>query len=152
MAALLVFGFIDLHSSLPANVLTIPFEGRLRLSQVLPQQWQFFTRDPSAERFGIDVLAPQKSPSAWPFQRARRALGLELAFIMAEVPPSAWHSCQPACEPYAHPIHVANRSGARFYCGDAMGWREVPEPWTFIHAGIHPSMAARQTANLIIQC
>lgn len=110
-ALILVFawslvGLYSLHASLPPNALTLPLEDAVRVGEVLPQGWGFFTRNPREEdvlpylRGADGAWEPQHTaPLAslatwWGISRTGRGSGIELGMIMNVPAESSWIRCR----------------------------------------------------------
>lgn len=155
------------HSSLPPNAMALPLEDKLRVNELLPQGWAFFTRDPEEE----DVVAyvrdergrwqsARTSPIAslatlWGISRSGRGLGIELGMLVSAPSRSAWIRCKigepsQACLDRASPaLHIRSEYPRPRLCGDVGLVANRPVPWAWSVEGVPevPRRAARVTVR-----
>jgi antimicrobial peptide system SdpA family protein len=152
-------GFVLLAS--PADSpLRAGYATRRGMIALFPQGWAFFTRDP---REAVDwayrpgpPLAPLLYPNASPrnlfgLSRGARALNVELAALLVDLPKSAWRPCDDRLErclaqDAGETVAVLNRFAGRRICGALVVERQPPVPWAWGrgHDTVHmPSSVAR---------
>ena len=96
--------FFVSSASLPPNPLSPSKRTALRISQLMPEGWNFFTRDPREERVYIYEVCesaivplrtwPNKAVRNWfGIKRTARAVGTDYGMVLSNVPDSLWHSC-----------------------------------------------------------
>jgi antimicrobial peptide system SdpA family protein len=147
-----VFVVYVVHAALPVAPFSLPLTGEKHYARAFaPQSWAFFTRSPRTPRLtavgrATDGSWHRLSPGrlAAPdglmgLDRAGQAEETQIRELQAQVPDSAWSSCDrsPAdclTRLPAGPT-VVNRSGRRELCGDAglilqevlpWAWRDLP--------------------------
>lgn len=108
-------------ASMGPNAFSLPFQSDL-VRQVLPQKWEFFTRDPREPnpRVYEDGFYRQNRL----FDRSDRAYSLELGLVLNEVPGRAWQSCDdviPRCAARMQRVAVRNPARRR-RCAVATSW------------------------------
>lgn len=141
------------HAAIPESPLTLPLESKGGISQVLPEGWAFFTRDPREP--DVDVYAPLGD--SWTevdqsyhgaglgFDRSSRHRSRELGYLLTELPASEdWQVCSRAleeCLAESRPDEVANLfPGVRALCGQLAILVAEPIPWAW--AGLNASRTA----------
>jgi antimicrobial peptide system SdpA family protein len=136
LASYVAIAIYAIHVELPPDPLSLPLEPQVRdiVQSVLPEGWNFFTRNPRESR--LYALAPDrngqwssamKGPNAEPANmfggnRMARAQGVELGLLVRQVPASGWAACsqEPSlCIAASRAVGPAqNRVPGPTLCGD----------------------------------
>ena len=158
-AAGMTLAGLAVYASLPANAIQAP-SGLTRTTQMLlPQGWAFFTASPltvypqAFERSAAGGWALQGGPLAVPsdlfgLDRARRALGSEIALLTQYLPARDWRACAgvpTGCLDRA-PVaaHLVNTSTLDNLCGDVGFVRQQVLPWAWRGTGtVMPSLVLK---------
>jgi len=113
---------------------------------ISPQGWAFFTRDPrepvdrlyrgTASGWAQATFTNSSARNLFGLSRAARALNVEMAALLAELPPDRWLECRStleAClrEADSHGVTLHNRSLTRLACGALTVQRQPPVPWAW---------------------
>jgi antimicrobial peptide system SdpA family protein len=146
LAVWATLGAYGVHASLRFNPITLPYEHKATLMELLPEGWRFFTRNPQEEQVQPFVRRDGAwiSASTQPNSRARNLFGLdrsgraqsvELALILEALPREAWVDCTGAPSECLGPVPVAlvfaNPVAERSICGDVALIAQRPVPWAW---------------------
>jgi antimicrobial peptide system SdpA family protein len=139
---------------------------RTNLIVVSPQGWAFFTRSP---REPVDRIFQQRGPQLSPvtyanssmrnrfgISRAARALNVELASLLAQLPRGSWVECEEALEDCVARMEsnapvVANASVMQKLCGDLVVERRPPVPWAW-SSSARPIHMSGQVTRFKVRC
>ena len=151
-----------------------PVDSPLRSSRALrrnmiaisPQGWAFFTRDPrepvarlyraAGPEWSLASYTNSSARSLFGLSRRARALNVELAALLAEVPRDRWMACRSTletCLREAAPSGVAlsNRSTTRQVCGGFAVERQPPVPWAWSRSAERIHMPS-EVVRLDVRC
>jgi len=136
-----------LHAAMPFNAIRLPFEPHLYLIRWAPEGWAFFTRSPreedlySVRRTAAGSWLPAAdNPYSRPknffgLNRAPKAQGIELGFLLHQVDKKAWDQCEttPAqcLEDAPTAKIIRNASPDPTYCGTIGVIKQAPVPWAW---------------------
>lgn len=135
------------HASMPFNPVRLPYAHALDIRAVLPQGWNFFTRDarepdllffgrtPAGEWRSLSI-GPNSNAATWfGARRTARAQGIESGLLVSHLSGAPWSGC--ATEPTAClertklAAEVTNISPDPTLCGDVGFARQEPLPWAW---------------------
>jgi antimicrobial peptide system SdpA family protein len=100
---LVILYFVTI-AAVPNNPLSPSKLFTLRAKMLLPEAWNFFTRDPREEKvfiYSIDSLGRSNPIESWPnnslnnllgIRRTARAVGTDYGMILSKVPDSMWET------------------------------------------------------------
>ena len=166
--ALAAIGAVSYLSVGPLNPLSLAQTTARSSSALLPEGWEFFTRDPHEEHIFVYRIeqgtvrnangAELRGPGlfAGP-SRAFRIRGRESAMLRREVPDAAWGQCRGSAQQCASmlegsaPFHIQNRPAWRTLCGRVMLQITRIAPWAWSRNGRSPAMPSR-AALVDVQC
>lgn len=135
-----------LKSSVPEHPLRSSRAVQRNLIAITPQGWSFFTRDP---REAVDrvyrridgdwihaTVANSSARNFFGLKRDARALNVELASLLTEIPRKKWRGCRSSLTNCleAKPVEavsVENESLMQSLCGDILVERRPPVPWAW---------------------
>lgn len=152
--------------SIPDSPLRLPTASRYTLSALVPQGWNFFTRDPREpaiqvyERRGtqwIETLRQRSLPKHWfGLRRTPAAKEIEIIRLLTGIPEARW---TPTSEGFSGhpepgelaPVLVANTMLVKSYCGDLTIRLVERVPWAWAHAQSETMMPSR-VIRLEVRC
>jgi antimicrobial peptide system SdpA family protein len=144
-AALVLAGF-TVFSFMPYNTIKIPEPIQIKIWQLAPEGWGFFTkspRDPEMLVYHIQKTQPQLINIASTFSleyafglnRDGRSQGIEIDQIISELQiPKLWLPCKhdlKNCVQKAPSHRVSNTSHIKTICGDIAFVEQKPVPWAW---------------------
>ncbi|HLU46334.1 MAG TPA: SdpA family antimicrobial peptide system protein [Natronosporangium sp.] len=147
-----LLGFYIVHAQLPSNTMELPGQEalRLRIQQVLPQGWAFFTRSPREGQLVTwaptddgsweqSLYGPHSEPrNVFGLNRRSRAQAVEVGLFSTMIPDDAWQDCEhgdiPRCLPDAKVVPVVNPSPQPLLCGPVGLSAQPPVPWAWAHS------------------
>ena len=142
------------------------FSPSYMLSTLIPQGWNFFTRDPQEARYWIfrndDSLTPVDPVDArgnglFSFtSRAWRVRGMELARLTSGVPATKWSECNDTivgCARSAHatPVRLVNSMAVKSLCGTFTIVHHTLTPWAW-YARSAEQRARGSVARIEVSC
>lgn len=149
-------GSLVLVNSVADSPLAPSARTRANVTTVLPEGWAFFTRNPREPqtvlyRRGADTwerVSQRHADRANYFGLARfaRAKMIELASLLDQIPPIAWHALAAGRDPLSvavTPVRVRNPALRPLLCGDLLIVEREPIPWAWSTARQPVRMAGR---------
>lgn len=145
-----IFGAYVLNASLPYNAIHLPMEEDLDLQVLLPQGWNFFTKDARSPRMqyyrtnggswtSINLGPNSRPTNAFGLNRQARGQGVEAGLLLQSIPDSSWMDCAapaPEClSEAALADTVRNPSPSPSLCGTVGVVRRPPVPWAWSRSG-----------------
>ncbi len=147
-----VFGIIvfsySIHSAMPFNAISLPFENKMYINFFLPQGWKFFTRNPREEDVGVyaknssgqwlPMILPHSSPSNFfGIKKTSRAKSVELGVLLSLLGDSnpSWETCNSSlqnCSEHVSTVGTTNNPSPNpRICGEILLQRKPPVPWAW---------------------
>ncbi|WP_338473376.1 SdpA family antimicrobial peptide system protein (plasmid) [Niallia sp. XMNu-256] len=144
-AILLLVVMLSIISALPQNPLTLNKTNDTLFSQLLPQGWGFFSKNPREEF--LNVYSTNSEISAqWPnmkltnlfgVDRTGRAQGTELGLIIPELQETDFKECNKDIDDCiadmkdVQPIEIYNSTPKKTLCGEQYITLQEPMPWAW---------------------
>lgn len=154
------------HAAMPPNAVRLPLEDKLRMRDVLPQGWAFFTRDPqepaiiphvrSKGRFVAVDKGPNANKHNWfGIRRLARAQNVEVGILMSKVPMAFWDRCRSAPVVCLEKAGLARTLSNPFprptVCGEVGLVRQESIPWAWTRDDTVPMMPSK-IVRLEVRC
>jgi len=137
--------FLSILSALPTTPFTPSQEKKIYFSQILPQGWGFFSKNPRDEY--IKVFDKNEEPTvSWPnmrvsnlfgIDRKGRGQGTELALILNDIPQKNFKACDTTVKLCIEDIkmqkseRIMNRTPEPTLCGEQFISINTPIPWAW---------------------
>lgn len=140
----LIFAIYVAFGSLPSNPISLPYARTLRIEQLAPQGWSFFTKSPRDEQVEtyrlVDHQWHQIGPLSqrdylWGLTRTARSRGAETGLIVSGIPNEAWTDCEFDISSCLDQAQSAGLTVSRYpnpaLCGDVAFALRRPTPWAW---------------------
>lgn len=137
-----VFGMlgIALLCAIPSTALNLPLTAKLTVSNVFPQGWGFFTKNPLDEAIDLQPVGNKSNNVYWPmlnshdfsgFNRYGRTEGIEIGSISSLIPKNKWQKGPQKNRGKHLYLSIKNPSRTKFLHGKyKLSYQEII-PWAY---------------------
>lgn len=138
----------SIHSIMPYNAVTLPFQRLIKTQAFFPQGWKFFTRSPredasdayvkdDSNNWGSIIQSNSSPINFFGASRMTRAKSVESALLLLSAAENKieWVKCDESPQICAEKIpsngEIINTSPVPYICGEVLFILQPPVPWAW---------------------